>query len=89
MPTKSKYAIIIKYQKDRSGVEMRVLPLMFNKNIKINNKTNNSNTQLKGINTVNTTTPHNYTGNASIDLAYASMIDESIANDLKKMNLIG
>ncbi len=68
---------------------MRILPQMFNKNMKINNKTNNTNTQLKGSNTISATTPHNYTGNASVDLAYASMVDESIANDLRKMDLIG
>ena len=33
-------------------------------------------------------TPHEYTGIASVDLAYASMFDSAIANDLKLMGLI-
>ena len=68
---------------------MRILPIMFSKNTQQINKTNNTNTQLKGINTINSTTLHTYTGNVSADLAYASMVDEAIANDLKKMDLIG
>ena len=62
---------------------------MINKNIHIKNRPNNSNTQLKGINTISTNTPHTYTGNVSADLAYASMVDESIAKDLRSMDLIG
>ncbi len=31
---------------------------------------------------------HSYTGIASVDLAYASMFDNSIAKDLKMMGLI-
>ena len=36
----------------------------------------------------NLNTGRKYTGNASYDLAYASMFDESIAQDLKLMGLI-
>ena len=32
--------------------------------------------------------PHLYTGIASVDLAYASLLDSSIAKDLKLMGLI-
>ena len=32
--------------------------------------------------------PHNYTGIASVDLAYVSMFDNAIAKDLKMMGLI-
>ncbi len=66
---------------------MRILPLL-NLNKHVNNRPNKTNTQLKGIDTISPNTAHTYTGNASVDLAYASMVDATIANDLKSMNLI-
>lgn len=68
---------------------MRILPI-FNANSNIANNFNKSNnTQLQGWNTVQSDTVHNYTGNVSADLAYASMVDDSIAKDLRSINLIG
>lgn len=66
---------------------MRILPI-FNAKSNIANNFNKSNTQLKGWNTIQSDVAHNYTGNVSADLAYASMVDNSIANDLKSINLI-
>ena len=67
---------------------MRILPLL-RKNIHIKNRPNNLKTQLKGMNVISSNKAHKYTGNVSADLAYASMVDENIAKDLKSMNLIG
>ena len=65
---------------------MRILPLTngFN-SIK---KTNNSQTRFERNEAVNLLANHQYTGIASVDLAYASMFDYEIAKDLKLMGLI-
>ena len=55
-----------------------------------NNKTAKTQTQFESKNNsmVENRLPHTYTGVASVDLAYASMFDSSIAKDLKIMGLI-
>lgn len=64
---------------------MRILPLTNGFN---SIKTNNSQTRFERNNTVNPQANHQYTGVASVDLAYASMFDYEIAKDLKLMGLI-
>ena len=65
---------------------MRILPLTnsFNQ-IK---KTNNSQTRFERNEVASHLANHQYTGVASVDLAYASMFDYEIAKDLKLMGLI-
>ena len=64
---------------------MRILPLMninrsfVNSNKGAFNKVEDNKNNLKA---------HKYTGQASVDLAYASMFDNAIARDLKLMGLI-
>ena len=65
---------------------MRILPLT-NGFSQINKK-NNSQTRFERNETVNPLANHQYTGIASVDLAYASMFDNEIAKDLKLMGLI-
>ena len=66
---------------------MRILPV-FNR-LSNNYKKVNSQTQFESKNTaIEARAPHLYTGVASVDLAYASMFDNSIAKDLKLMGLI-
>ena len=64
---------------------MRILPFMLNKT-KNQNKPQfvSKNTNANAIKRQ----PHQYTGVASTDLAYASMFDSQIAKDLKLMGLI-
>ena len=67
---------------------MRIQPIYNNLNI---NKFNKAQTQFESKNNSyieNNKPSHSYTGIASVDLAYASMFDSSIANDLKLMGLI-
>ena len=69
---------------------MRILPIMHsnrsfvnsshNAHKKLDNSQTNHQTQYRGA--------HKYTGVASRDLAYASMFDSAIAQDLKLMGLI-
>ena len=65
---------------------MRILPLTNTFN-PIRN-TNNSQTRFERNETANPLVNHQYTGIASVDLAYASMFDNEIARDLKLMGLI-
>ena len=51
-------------------------------------KSNNSQTRFEKNNGSNISKHHQYTGVASVDLAYASMFDNEIAKDLKIMGLI-
>ena len=66
---------------------MRIQPVV---NGCINNKKFNSNQTKFESNEVMSThrNRHQYTGIASVDLAYASMYDSAIARDLKLMGLI-
>ena len=70
------------------GHIMRIAPLI---NKQIQNCYNpNKKTQTQFVRKdINTNLPnYRYSGNASKDLAYASLIDPSIAYDLKRMGLI-
>ena len=64
---------------------MRISPV-----INTNQYTNNyqTRTQQGTLSSYACNVPHKYTGNVSADLAYASLVDENIANDLKSMGLI-
>lgn len=68
---------------------MRVLPRLYsngnfiNSTMSVHKKTDNNN-----LSSNNIRHSHQYTGNASADLAYASMFDSEIARDLKMMGLI-
>ena len=64
---------------------MKILPLT--NSYKPFNKINNTQTRFERKSEV-TPENHQYTGNVSVDLAYASMFDSAIANDLKLMGLI-
>ncbi len=64
---------------------MRIQPV-FNK-YNYNNKVSKTQTQFERKNNF-IENRHAYTGIASVDLAYASMFDNSIAKDLKLMGLI-
>ena len=64
---------------------MRIQPV-FNK-YNYNNKVSKAQTQFERKNNF-IENRHSYTGIASVDLAYASMFDNSIAKDLKLMGLI-
>ena len=64
---------------------MRIQPV-FNRNKY--NKLNNTQFERKNNNIPYARTKHQYTGVASVDLAYASMYDNAIARDLKLMGLI-
>ena len=67
---------------------MRIQPVLGMLNT--NNKVVKTQTQFerKNNSAVENKFPHSYTGIASVDLAYASMFDSSIARDLKLMGLI-
>ena len=67
---------------------MRIQPI-FNKLGGIN-KINKTQTQFESKNNSNKYIKpmHSYTGVASVDLAYASLLDDSIAGDLRDMGLI-
>ena len=67
---------------------MRVLPVI--NRYKMNNNNVRQATQFeRKTNSVESIRgKHNYTGVASVDLAYASMFDNAIAKDLKMMGLI-
>ena len=66
---------------------MRIQPVLNRIN---NNKITKTQTQFESKNNsyAQNRLLHSYTGIASVDLAYASMIDSSIAKDLKIMGLI-
>ncbi len=53
-----------------------------------NNRISKTQTQFESKNNPFEYKTHSYTGIASVDLAYASMFDKSIAKDLKIMGLI-
>lgn len=69
---------------------MRVVPALYgngnfiNSTMSVHKKTENNTINSQG----NSTHCHQYTGNASVDLAYASMFDNEIARELKMMGLI-
>ncbi len=65
---------------------MRIQPVL-NRHAK-HNKTIGKQTQFESKNNPFDYKTHSYTGVASVDLAYASMFDNSIAKDLKIMGLI-
>jgi len=67
---------------------MRLQPII--NRLNNNNKAVKMQTQFERNNNsiVQNKIPHSYTGIASVDLAYASMFDNSIARDLKLMGLI-
>ena len=65
---------------------MRILPLSNNYNP--TTKINGSQTRFERNKAVSPLLNHQYTGVASVDLAYASMFDNEIAKDLKLMGLI-
>ena len=75
---------------------MRLAPVAqrYNTGIRtgISNISKSSQTQFERNSSINSVTcphsPHQYTGEASADLAYASMFDSAIAKDLKLMGLI-
>ncbi len=68
---------------------MRIVPLTYSGSF---NKVNNKNTVKTRFESNGSYSqkklPHQYTGEISYDLAYASMFDSKIANDLKLMGLI-
>ena len=66
---------------------MRIQPVIFKKSVKNNLQTRNTNFE-KSANNINNIQVHKYTGVASVDLAYASMIDKNIARELRLMGLI-
>lgn len=69
---------------------MRVTPLLKGYNTSLLN-TKNSQTKFESKSDVfplQARMNHQYTGNASADLAYASLFDSNIARDLKMMGLI-
>lgn len=69
---------------------MRITPAL-NVNSSFVNKTLGARTKFESKNAYNqpqNNKPHQYTGVASADLAYASMFDNAIARDLKLMGLI-
>ncbi len=67
---------------------MRIVPVAYSFTTGINN-TKIKQTQFERNDTAyQKSRPHQYTGVASYDLAYASMFDNEIAKDLKLMGLI-
>ena len=64
---------------------MRILPL---KNSFNPVRTTNNSTRFERNQAVNPLSNHQYTGIASVDLAYVSFFDDAIAKDLKLMGLI-
>lgn len=70
------------------GFLMRIQPVLNGYNY--NSKAVKTQTQFESKNNSisQNKTHHRYTGVASVDLAYASMFDYSIAKDLKMMGLI-
>lgn len=65
---------------------MRIQPIIFKKNN--HNNMQKMQTNFEKNNNVLKQNSHQYTGIASVDLAYASMIDRNIAQELKLMGLI-
>ena len=59
-----------------------------NNNFKNFNNFNNTDTKFRQKTNIHKLGHHQYTGNASTDLAYASLFDNEIAKDLKLMGLI-
>ena len=66
---------------------MRIQPVMFKHNFAQRN-INKMQTQFERKNNFQAKNEHNYTGVASVDLAYASMFDYAIAQDLRTIGLI-
>ena len=66
---------------------MRIQPVLNSYNNQ-NKKAAQTQFERKNDYILNNRTNHTYTGIASVDLAYASMFDNSIARDLKIMGLI-
>lgn len=66
---------------------MRILPLSNGYN-QINKTNKNFQTQFERNDSLMPKSTHQYTGVASVDLAYASLFDSGIARDLKIMGLI-
>lgn len=62
---------------------MRIAPIMLNYG-----KSNAISTKGQSLTRQKSPSVRNYTGNACQDLAYASMLDKKIAQDLKLMGLI-
>ena len=68
---------------------MRILPTMHTNRNFVNNANNvRVNANKKADNARSNVRAHEYTGVASVDLAYASMFDNEIARDLRLMGLI-
>jgi len=65
---------------------MRIQPLI--NGVSPIKNTNNSQTRFERNESTDPLLNHQYTGIASVDLAYASMFDNQIAKDLKLMGLI-
>ncbi len=66
---------------------MRIQPAMFKSNFTKRN-TKKLQTQFERKNDFQNRPKHQYTGIASVDLAYASMFDSAIAQDLRTIGLI-
>ncbi len=66
---------------------MRIQPAMFKYNFAQRNL-NKLQTQFERNNNIQARRKHEYSGVASVDLAYASMIDNNIAKDLRTIGLI-
>ena len=67
---------------------MRILPIHINGNFVNSTKSAYKNMENNANNLSKRPQSHQYTGVASVDLAYASMFDNEIARDLKLMGLI-
>ena len=68
---------------------MRILPALYtNRNFVNSTQSSGNNVGNNALNSKNNLRSHQYTGVASVDLAYASMFDNEIARDLKLMGLI-
>ena len=65
---------------------MRIQPVIFKRNT--NNNMQKMHTNFEKNNNVLKQNSYQYTGVASVDLAYASMIDKNIAQELRLMGLI-